>query len=277
MDYYCYCFTLDPYEPYAEILSAELAEMGFESFAEEDPQLKAYVPVQNFEEKLLENVAILKNPELKSKYVKELIKQENWNRKWEESFDPITIDNYCIIRAPFHAQKDGFTHELIIEPKMSFGTGHHATTRLMIRLMQTIELEGKQIVDMGSGTGILAILARKEKAARVTAIEIEEWAFKNIIENTARNQVEVNVMHGGAEKLALIEQKADIILANINLNVIQEQLPLYLNLLKKNGHLLLSGFYVSDKQKLLAFPGMNTLKVNVEREEDQWCAIHFRK
>ena len=257
---------------FKDIVVAELGEIGFESFIEEDNALNAYIVVADFNERLLEEIA-----ESYGQFAYDFreIEQQNWNAQWESSFDPIEIGRFCRIRAPFHESDDSFKHELIIEPKMSFGTGHHATTRLIIRFMQDLNFDNKSILDMGCGTGVLAIMAKKLGASKVHGIDIDTWAVENTIENAERNNVEgITAQVGDAEKIV---DSYDIIFANINRNILVNDMSAYAKHLKAGGSIYFSGFYENDISIITDAANKNGLSIKSQLIEDNWAALYFVK
>lgn len=239
-----YNFQVSPLQPATEILIAELAELGFDSFIETETGLQAYIPKGETAPQL-EGIGILGNPDFEINYSCTEVAPVNWNETWEKNFDPILVEQQCAIRAPFHQPFD-VPYEIVIEPKMSFGTGHHETTHMMLQFVLKAELEGKAVLDMGCGTGVLAILAAMRGANPVTAIDIDNWSYENSVENVDRNgQAHIEVIQGDARLLA--GKKFDIILANINRNVLLQDLPIYRKaLIAPAGELYLSGFYEED-------------------------------
>jgi len=258
------------------ILIAELSEIGYESFDESSEGVKAYIQDKLFDfEKVKElQVNFLSNCIIDLSW--KLIKSENWNEKWEKNFEPISVDNRCTIRAPFHTNMPKMEFEIVIEPKMSFGTGHHETTYLMVKSMLNIEFTGMDVLDMGCGTGILAILASLKGAKNITAIDIDEWAYQNSIENIEKNKCSnISVFQGDAE---LIKNKSfDIILANINRNILLNDLVYYSNSLKDNGLLLLSGIYETDLEKIKEEAQKQNLVFKSFDSKNNWVAASFRK
>lgn len=242
-------FEFDPVHPTADILAAQLGEVGFESFVEDDHGLLAYIDAVDFSEAILDDVGILKG-DTKINYSSKAIQQENWNAKWEADFHPIEVDDRCRVRAPFHAAS-GVPYEILIEPKMSFGTGHHETTHMMIQLLLEEEVQGKSVLDMGCGTGVLAILASMKGAREVDAIDIDSWSYENALENVRLNHQEnIRVMQGDAALLP--GHTYDLLLANINKNILMQDLPVYADVLQENGVLMLSGFYKEDLEDISA-------------------------
>jgi ribosomal protein L11 methyltransferase len=264
-----------PPQPAFEILIAELGEVGFESFVENEDGITAYIQSQDYKEGMLEDIQILNSDEFEIIYSSQEIEQVNWNSEWEKNFQPISVEGKCTVRAPFHKKPDT-EFDIIIEPKMSFGTGHHATTHMMLQFILKDEWEGQQVLDMGCGTGVLAILAEKKGAAAVDAIDIDNWCSLNSVENAERNNCEnVSVYEGGAE---LLKGKSyDRIIANINMNILLEDIGIYSGCLNSGGKLYLSGFYTEDIPDIQAECTRNGLKPTEELERENWAALCFVK
>ncbi|NIJ45579.1 ribosomal protein L11 methyltransferase [Wenyingzhuangia heitensis] len=244
MNYTGYTFTITPLQPATEILIAELGELGFESFEETETGLEAYIQTKDWNEDILDNVFALQSEEFTISYTYKEIEQVNWNAEWEKNFEPIHVDNKVSVIAPFH-ERTGMEYEIIIEPKMSFGTGHHETTHLMIKHLLELDLTNKSVLDMGTGTGILAIFAEMKGAKPIDAIDIDEWCFINTEENIEKNNcTHITAYQGDASML--VAQKYDVIIANINRNILLNDMDLYNQCLNKGGQLLLSGFYTQD-------------------------------
>lgn len=260
----------------AEELMALLGELGFESFVEENDSLLAYIQTSGFNPEILLDEAIWpENIDLK-KFSWKVIPDQNWNAVWEENFQPVTIAGKCHIRAPFHKPVKGIPYEIIIEPKMSFGTAHHETTALMIEYLLEIETEGKKVLDMGCGTGVLAILAAFRGSKNIDAIDIDEWAYNNTLENIERNNTTfINVYHGDASLLK--NKKFNIIIANINRNILLADIPVYSKCLDDNGLLLLSGFYNEDLAAITECAAASGLKYTSHKEQNKWVAACFSK
>lgn len=270
---------MTPFRPWNEIIVAQLGEIGFESFVEEIlvSKVKAYILENEFDQTIIKEVLNSFKPELEYTLETKSIEKENWNRKWEENFDSVEVGSFCYVRAPFHEHKSDFDFEIVIEPKMSFGTGHHQTTQMMIELMSEIDFKGKSVLDMGSGTGILAILAKKMGATIVDAIDIEEWAYENMKENFERNNSLVNAYLGNADQIGEIDAHYDIIIANINKNILLEQFSIYNRHLNVKGDLLLSGFYQSDAEDLRGSESINNYVLVNQLVKMDWCGLHLKK
>ncbi|MEP7254592.1 MAG: 50S ribosomal protein L11 methyltransferase [Ferruginibacter sp.] len=227
-----------------EILIALLSQSGFESFEEEENILKAFIKKDEFIEDSLADILKI----IPAKYTTNVIQSQNWNAQWESSFEPIVVDDFVAIRAAFHQPIKNVKHEIIITPKMSFGTGHHATTYLMIEQMAALDFTHKRVLDFGTGTAVLSILAEKMGAAEIDAIDNDDWSIENSIENLAANN-STKIKLKKADTISS-SKKYDIILANINLNVILSNLPAIAGVSKKGTVILLSGFLKADEKVL---------------------------
>jgi len=268
-------FTVNPLQPASEILIAELSYAGFESFVENEEGVTAYVVSEEFDEEAFAGLHILQSDEFDITYTSQEIEKVNWNIEWEKNFNPIIIDDQCSVRAPFH-EKPETEFDIIIEPKMSFGTGHHATTHMMLQFILKNDWEGKTVLDMGCGTGVLAILAEMKGAKKVDAIDIDNWCYLNTMENVARNNCElISVYEGAAE---LLEGKHyDMIIANINRNILLEDISKYSECLNPGGKLFLSGFYIEDIPVIEEECNLKGLKIEDELEQENWTALSFIK
>lgn len=247
MNYIEYNFSVQPIEG-AEILMAELGELPFESFVETEEGLLAYIQKEFWNEAILEDVFILKSDEFRISFQYKEIEQINWNQEWEKNFNPIEVDNLCTIRATFHP-KPNTKYDIVIDPKMSFGTGHHETTHLMLQNLLKFNFTSKKVADVGCGTGILAILTAFLGAIEIDAIDIDQWCYENSLENIERNQVPFIKVHKG-DASVLEGKKYDVIIANINRNILLNDIPAYTQSLLNGGKLFLSGFYVEDLEAI---------------------------
>lgn len=276
MEYIAFKARITPLEMGRDILIAELSELGFESFVETDEGVEAYIQSQEFNEEDVQNLKILINSDFKLSYSIKAIPDQNWNEEWEKSFNLINVENRCCIRAPFHNKLDNIEYDIVIDPKMSFGTGHHETTYLMIKRLLELDLDDKKVLDMGCGTGVLAILAKMRKAQYVEAIDIDEWAYNNTIENIRNNNCEdIEVKMGGAELIG--PNKFDVIVANINRNILLNDMSNYITALSKGGELLLSGFFSSDQEMLLETTSELGLDMIYNESKNDWTMLHLIK
>ena len=273
LTYIGYDFKVTPLQPGAEILIAQLGYAGFESFVETESGLTAYIQKDDWHESILEGIQILNSNEFEIVYDFKDIEQVNWNAEWERNFKPIVVDGQCAVRAPFHEKFDT-KYDIVIEPKMSFGTGHHETTHMMIQHILKNDFKDKTVLDMGCGTGVLAILAEMKGAKKIDAIDIDNWCYINSMENVERNNCSrISVYEGDAGLLN--GKKYDIIIANINRNVLLNDLRYYVSCLKTSGMVFLSGFYKDDIP--LITESCNNLDLNhVETiEKNHWVALKF--
>jgi ribosomal protein L11 methyltransferase len=255
---------------------AAFADYGFESFEEKESNFSAYIPQVNFNKDTFKELDIFRNPEIKIEYEFKTIQSQNWNALWESNFEPVVIEDICYIRAPFHPAKKGMTYEIIIEPKMSFGTGHHETTTMMVKLLLEQNIADKNVLDVGCGTALLAILACKIGAAHITAIDNEEWAFQNAKENILHNNTsQIEVLYGNISML--LNRHYDFILANINRNVLLDEIPSYSNCLDTNGLIILSGFYETDLGIINKKASQFALKFLRYINTNNWCASVYKK
>lgn len=268
-----YNFTVSPVQPASDILIAELGERGFESFVETDEGVQAYIKKEEWTPQILEGLAIMDNSLFHIEHTFVEIEQENWNITWEKNFNPIQIGNKCVVRAPFH-EKPEVEFDIVIEPKMSFGTGHHETTYMMLEHILEHDFKGKSVLDMGSGTGVLAILAAMRGAKNIDAIDIDNWCYLNAMENVERNNCgHIQVYEGAAD--LLVDQKYDVIIANINRNILLEDIPAYVKCLNKEGMLFLSGFYKEDLPQITEKCGELGLKFKNNFEKNNWIAVKY--
>lgn len=274
-NYIGYHFNIEPKEPGTEILIAELGELAFESFIETEEGVSAYIQKDFWNEAILEDIYILQNPEFKISYTIEDIEQVNWNEEWEKNFNPIDVDGKCYVRAPFH-EKSNAEYEIVIEPKMSFGTGHHETTHMIIQHLLETDVKDKKTLDMGCGTAILAILAEMKGAKPIDAIDIDNWCYLNSIENAERNNCQhISVYEGDAE---LLKGKSyDVIIANINRNILLNDMQTYVDCLNENGILFLSGFYTEDFEAINESCVSKGLIFEKDIVRNNWMSLKYKK
>ncbi|WP_431122798.1 50S ribosomal protein L11 methyltransferase [Flagellimonas flava] len=267
-----YQFKLQPLTPWTEILIAELGEVGFESFVEEEGLLLAYILKNDWRESILDAICTLTNDAVNVTWKSKEIAQQNWNAEWERNFHPINVGDQCMVRAPFHPSEN-VEFDIVIEPKMSFGTGHHETTHMMLQHILENPFEGMSVLDMGCGTGVLAILAKMKGASQVDAIDIDEWCFLNSKENVERNNCEIEVYQGDSSILP--GKKYDIILANINRNILLSDIPIYSECLNPEGELYLSGFYIEDLDVISSKCGSYGLEFVKNLEKNNWVSAKY--
>lgn len=270
-----YNFTVSPKEPATEILIAELGSVGFESFVENENGVTAYIQKEEWNAGVLEDVFILNSDEFNIEFNHKEIEQTNWNAEWEKNFQPIQVDDLVSIRAPFH-ENPNLRYDIVIEPKMSFGTGHHETTHMMVQHLINLDLENKKTLDMGCGTGILAIFAEMKEAKPIDAIDIDNWCYQNSVENAERNNCNHISVYEGDSSL-LINKKYDVIIANINRNILLMDMERYTSCLNKNGVLLLSGFYQEDIPIIDKEVSKYGLKLENYIERNNWVALKYNK
>ena len=275
MNYIEYDFTVSPTEMGAEILMAELAEVGFDSFEDTPTGIKAYIPKDSWNEQILQDIYLLSNPEFTISYQITEIEQVNWNEEWEKNFSPIVVEDLCTVRANFHPVPNT-RYDIVITPKMSFGTGHHETTYMMLQQLLPLSLGGTKVLDMGCGTGILAIMAALRGAHDITAIDIDPWCVENATENVQQNNCSFITIKEGDVSLIAGEQY-NLILANINRNILLSDISAYTQALLPQGLLLVSGFYEEDlpaiKEKCQEV-GLTYLS-HIER--NRWVSAKFQR
>ncbi len=261
----------------ADVLMAGMAEVGFDTFVETEDGFEAYIPEKLYNRDSIEAVIGEVSGETDIRFAEETIAARNWNEEWEKNyFRPLVISDQVVVRAPFHNDYPRCRYEIVIEPKMAFGTGNHETTSLMMEVILELDLTGKSLLDMGCGTGILAILASMTGAGPVTAIDIDEWSYNATVENSALNSIlNITTMMGDSGLLG--SETFDVVLANIQKNVIMNDLPVYSEVLQPGGQMLLSGFYKTDLPDIRKSAELNGLLFKEFRERNNWVVVIFIK
>ncbi|MCL6102417.1 MAG: 50S ribosomal protein L11 methyltransferase [Bacteroidetes bacterium] len=270
------CTLLSDNEIARELLMAELGNTGFESFVETEDAVEAYIPSKDYTPELLLADNLQHNEFFSFQYSTEVIPDQNWNEVWEQNyFEPLLIEDQCVIRAPFHESYPAAKYEIIISPRMAFGTGNHETTHLMIKAILELDLNGINVLDMGCGSGILSILASMKGAKAVTAIDIDEWSYNNTLENAELNHIDNILVRLGDANL-LTDQQFEVVLANIQRNILLQDMPDYRKVLKTGGTLIMSGFYMDDLAAIVEKASELGLKLISSYERSNWCATSFR-
>lgn len=274
MIYKAYHFKVEPPQPGSEILIAHLSALGFDTFESNENGFTAYVGESLYAEFKPEEYDF---EDFKYSFTIETIAQSNWNQEWEKNFEPVYVDRLLCIRAPFHPVAQGYAQEIVIMPKMSFGTGHHQTTRLMCIVMFDQDFKNKRVLDMGCGTGILAILASKLGASDATGIDIDAWSAENSRENCQTNHCpDIKILQGDVTALQN-ERPFDHVLANINKNILKRDIPLYVKHMNANALLYLSGFFTTDEEELKEVCAKAGLEFLSSAQEETWAMMLFRK
>jgi len=278
LDYKKAIINFTPFEEWLrDVLIAQLGETGYDSFLETETGFEAFIPENQFDNETVNQIINAWGEDFTFEISFENNKSRNWNEEWEKNyFKPLVVGNECVVRAPFHTDFPKAKYEIVIEPNMAFGTGNHETTSMMLEYIMEENMEGKNVLDMGCGTGILGILASMKGAAKITAIDIDEWSFKGANENAVLNNIaNIEVKLGDVSLLG--NEKYDIILANIQRNVLLTDLPAYSKCLSKNGKIFLSGFYTEDIPSIKTKAEETGLKDNDFKTKNNWVAYVFLK
>ena len=277
MNYYQITVPIPDTEEGTEILIALLSVIGFDSFEEKSEQLIAYIPEGDFNKKELAKIEYIQKVDESDQLVVELMPDKNWNEVWESNYPSVIIADRCYVRAPFHPTDPNIDYEILIKPKMAFGTAHHETTAMMLELILDNDFEDKKVLDMGCGSGVLAILASMKGARSINAIDIDKWSYENTTENAEVNEItNIKVFEGGAELLSDSDDY-EIILANINKNILLRDMKYYSDALLKNGYIYFSGFYADDLADIISEASKVGLKYINNLEKNNWVATRFIK
>ena len=277
MNYYQITFPIPNSEEGAEVIIALLSAKGYDSFEEKQDEIIAYIPEDQYDRGDVLELDYIQDCNNRGELQVELMLDRNWNEVWESNYPPVVIADRCYVRAPFHDTDPNIDYEILIKPKMAFGTAHHETTYLMLEHILENDFKGKKVLDMGCGSGILAILASMKGAENVTAIDIDKWSYDNTMENAENNNISnVKILEGGAE-LIINSEFFDVILANINKNILLRDMKYYANALLENGLIYFSGFYTNDLEDIVSEAGKNGLKFISNLEKNNWVAAKLIK
>ncbi|MGZ3866080.1 MAG: 50S ribosomal protein L11 methyltransferase [Bacteroidia bacterium] len=277
MGYLCFKFSVSPNEPGSEILAAALSEENFESFVFNESGFDAYVKRTDYNDKVIENLKT-QFPDIAFSYSTEEIKKENWNKEWEKNFSPVMVEDLCCIRASFHQPAPAPIMDIIIEPKMSFGTGHHQTTWLMAKALFGLNIGVKSVLDVGCGTGVLSIISKKLGSQHVIGVDIDEWSIENSRENRKANGYRKEAIDFYQGTINSIENDTfDFLLANINKNILLREMSKYAQHLNEGGKLLVSGFFESDCKELISAAEKAGLKQSGKETKNEWALLIFEK
>ena len=259
--------------PWRDVLISQLDQIGYESFAETKTALLSYIPENAFDQDKLSYIEEIDDV---VSVTTKIIEDQNWNAKWEENFDPVLVEDKLVIKAPFHKEEFQVKMEVIIQPQMSFGTGHHQTTWLISRFLFDQDLKGKKVLDMGTGTGVLSVIAEKKGAEFIYAPDIDEWSFNNAKENVILNECsKIQVALGGAE---LLKNKSfDFVIANINKNVLVEQFSVYSDCMPEGGKMVISGFFTTDTEDLTNEAQKHGFIFEQTISKEGWAMMVFNK
>ena len=273
--YIAYDFNVSPKDPVTEMLIAQLGHIGFESFVENESGVIAYIQKKDWNSNKVEDLYLLNSNEFDITFKYSEIEQTNWNKEWEKNFNPIQVNGQVSIRAPFH-ENPSLNFDIVIEPKMSFGTGHHETTHMMVQHLLALDLKNKKVLDMGCGTGILAIFAEMKGAQPTDAIDIDSWCYQNSLENVQRNGCKyITVLEGDSSLLK--GKEYDVVIANINRNILLSDMKIYTDCLREKGVLLLSGFYKEDISIIESEVIKHGLVLDKMIQKNNWVALKYMK
>ncbi len=276
MEYIEVSFEIEPVQPFSEILISELSDLGYDSFSEEAEGIKAYILKDDFDMEAINSLYLMQSPEVHISVSYVPLEDKNWNAEWESAYEKVCIADKCCIRAPFHEPNPNTEFDIIISPKMSFGTAHHETTAQMIQLLLEENVQSFDVLDMGSGTAVLAILAALKGATSVDAIDNDEWAYNNALENISINQGAEHVQAILGTAASIPENKLyDLILANIHKNILLADMETYVKHLKPKGKIFFSGFYAADLESMKAAAQKHGLYYQQHLCKNDWVAAVF--
>lgn len=262
---------------FSDLIIAELDQHGYDSFQEIDTGVQAYILIDDFDEEVIKDLQQQYEDVVEFNYTVSELENKNWNEEWEKNFEQSIINDDCIVRASFHVPAKAYKYDIIIDPRMSFGTGHHATTSMMLLHELDMNIQGKKVLDAGCGTGVLAIMAAKLGAAEVFAYDIDDWSYNNAIDNFAINHTNTIQINVGEVDVAKNNSPYDVILANINKNVLLQDISEFSKLLQENSYLVLSGFYEKDIEDLMNEAKKYGFSLENQKEKDGWVSLRLKK
>lgn len=262
---------------FSDLIIAELDQHGYDSFQEIDTGVQAYILIDDFDEEVIKDLQQQYEDVVEFNYTVSELENKNWNEEWEKNFEQSIINDDCIVRASFHVPAKAYKYDIIIDPRMSFGTGHHATTSMMLLHELDMNIQGKKVLDAGCGTGVLAIMAAKLGAAEVFAYDIDDWSYNNAIDNFAINHTNTIQINVGEVDVAKNNSPYDAILANINKNVLLQDISEFSKLLQENSYLVLSGFYEKDIEDLMNEAKKYGFSLENQKEKDGWVSLRLKK
>ena len=262
---------------FSDLIIAELDQHGYDSFQETETGVQAYILIDEFDEEIIKDLQQQYEEVVEFNYSVSELENKNWNEEWEKNFEQSIISDECIVRASFHIPDKEYEYDIVINPRMSFGTGHHATTSMMLLHELDMDIQGKKVLDAGCGTGVLAIMAAKLGASEVFAYDIDDWSYNNALDNFSLNNTETINISVGEVGVAIHNRPYDVILANINKNVLLQDIQHFANILQENGYLVLSGFYEKDIEDLMNEAKKHDLSLENQKEKDSWVSLRLKK
>ncbi len=262
---------------FSDLIIAELDQHGYDSFQETETGVQAYILIDEFDEEVIKDLQQQYEDVVEFNYSVSELENKNWNEEWEKNFEQSIISDECIVRASFHVPDKEYKYDIVINPRMSFGTGHHATTSMMLLHELDMDIQGKKVLDAGCGTGVLAIMAAKLGASEVFAYDIDDWSYNNALDNFLLNNTQSIEISVGEVDVAIQNRPYEVILANINKNVLLQDIQHFANILQENGYLVLSGFYEKDIEDLMNEAKKHDLSLENQKEKDGWVSLRLKK
>lgn len=262
---------------FSDLIIAELDQYGYDSFQEIETGVQAYILVDDFDEEIIKALQQQYEDVVAFDYTVSELENKNWNEEWEKNFEQSIISDQCIVRASFHVPDKEYKYDIVINPRMSFGTGHHATTSMMLLHELDMDIHNKKVLDAGCGTGVLAIMAAKLGAKEVFAYDIDDWSYNNALDNFSLNNTETINISVGEVDVAIQHSSYEVILANINKNVLLQDIQHFAKILQENGYLVLSGFYEKDIEDILDEAKKYNFSLENQKEKDSWVSLRLKK